>query len=310
MIIKVRPECKRLNNIDHKIIRDELGVFKDFVSVLEDKVNLDIFYYKHKDIDFVEGINIRRKNISLAEYEPLKRRIVYGTKYFKESIMHELFHVASTLVSKDTIFLGLCQVDRSSGVSFGIGLTEGMTCLLDDKYFPDYTELKHEVVGESYNVLKRLCYYIEMIYGSEFVEECYFNADLQSFIDVLSKDIGLENTQMLICALDNIHSAHISSLLGPQYVIKSTKVLFDNFYQALKIIEKMIYKNIFTNYINGEIKTKEFERAVYYLKEIVSQQLRSEFFPIKSKRISDKKFNEIAAEARQEVLMLKRKKEM
>ena len=124
MVIKKRPELKKLKNVKKDIVRDDFGVYKDFVDILKDKVNLDIFYYKHKDIDFINCINKDRKNICLAEYQPTRRKIFYTDRYFKESIMHELLHVASTLVSKDTIYLGLCQIERTTGVSFGIGLTE------------------------------------------------------------------------------------------------------------------------------------------------------------------------------------------
>lgn len=310
MIISKRPELKKLKHIKHEIIKDELSVFKDFVDVMEDKVNLDIFYYKHVDIRFINEINHRHLGVCLAEYVPLKRTILYSEDNFKETIMHELFHVASTLVGKDTIYLGLCQIDRKTKVSYGIGLTEGVTCLLDDKYFGNYTKSKKDVVGNSYFLLKRVCSYIEMIYGSDFIEECYFNADLQTFINVLANDIGLEDVHILMCALDNMHAAHLGCLKGFFNSIKATKVLFDNFNVVLRVIEKMYYKNIYENLLNGNISKSEFDNAIGYLRELVGQQVKSTIIPYYSRRISDSEFDDIADGVKNEVLLKRKLKEM
>lgn len=310
MIISKRPELKKLKHVKHELIKDELGVFRDFVDVMEDKVNLDIFYYKHADINFVNSMNNQRLGVCLAEYIPLRRTVLYDKDNFKETIMHELFHVASTLIGKDTIYLGLCQIDRKTKVSYGIGLTEGITCLLDDKYFGNYTKRKKEIVGNSYYLLKRVCSYIEMVYGSEFIEECYFNADLQSFINVLANDIGLQDAHILMCALDNMHAAHLGCLKGFLSSIKATKVLFDNFNIVLKIIEKMYYKNIYENLLNGNISNEEFNNAIGYLRELVSQQVKSTIIPYYSKKVSDSEFDVIASRVKNEVLLKKKLKEM
>lgn len=310
MIVSKRPELKKLKYVKHEIVRDELGVFKDFVDVLENKVNLDIFYYKHKDIEFVKGIDESRKGMCLAEYQPTKRKIFFTDDYFSESIMHELLHVASTLVGKDKIYLGLCQIDRNMGVSFGIGLTEGITCLLDEKYFGEYTSKKGDVLRNSYKLLKRLCEYLMIIYTDDVIEQYYFDADLQGFINILANDISLEEIKILLCALDNMHALSLTYFNSKIKIYMVTKAIFKNYICALKIIGKIFYKRMFENYYDGEIDNEEFNRALFYLKELMGQELKSEVFKMKPVKVGSDKFNNIIDNARSEILLKKKTKEM
>ena len=148
------------------------------------------------------------------------------------------------------------------------------------------------------------------IYGDEIIEKCYFDADLQTFVNIMTKDVSLEETKILLCALDNIHAAHLFYFKSKLHMYKCTRIIFDNYMAALKIIGKIFYKRILLNYIDEVIDDYEFDDAMYYLKEIMSQELKSSLFNIKPIKINSDELDEILDEGRREVVLRKKLEEM
>lgn len=293
MEIKKRPKKSQKIVIDKIIIKDPLGVLKEFKTRLEGIVDLDIFYYKQNGVEFIpsDKLRIKQKYI-LAQYDIIGNRIVYNKNSFKDAIMHELFHLASTLIGKDTIFSGLSQMDKRTGQIIGIGVNEAFTCMLDDTYFGDYTETKAATLKNTYKLLKDLMYYIVVFLSQERVEEHYFKADLKSFVEDLSQYMGEEKTTLFIMAMDNLHYGIMYALEHPILSVMQTKMMFDNYRYVMDYIGELYLTRIVENYYTGELTETEYNEAVSSVKSLMKQVIKSYVIPkIHSKKMTDKEFD-------------------
>lgn len=205
--IKESPRKKEDKVIEYEITRDDLGVFEDFIDEIGiiDR-NLDYFFYNLKTVKILmDNKQLFFKNQPLAEYSAIHNVILCSKKNYKIGIMHEIFHMASTHVSKNTCFCGFSQVSLNSNDSIGIGLNEGYTAILDERYFMNYDHDKKRVIGNTYPILKVLASYIESIIGTVNMENCYFTADLYSIYNYLSNIMGEEETLTFIKNIDAIY---------------------------------------------------------------------------------------------------------
>lgn len=110
---------------------------------------------------------------------------------------HELFHMASTKQTADTIFCGFAQINRETKSKIGTALNEGYTEHLNRKYCLNTLET-------TYTNEITLAEEIELIVGSKKMEELYFSADLSGLIDELSKYTTRENAESIITRMDEI----------------------------------------------------------------------------------------------------------
>lgn len=140
---------------EHTIKNDELGVLSDFENVLKDKISLELFYRNSHTLKFDGNCDELNAEYHMAEYDIVQNIIFYNPKLFKDAIMHELFHLASSIVIDNRVFTGISQIDLETGEVFGVGANEALTCLLDDKYFKDYTDTKRDSLKYSYHILKK-----------------------------------------------------------------------------------------------------------------------------------------------------------
>lgn len=206
MVIKEAPKRKQDKEIEYKVIRDDLGVFEDFIDGIgiSDR-NLDYFFYNLRSIKIImDHKKIFFKNQPLAEYSSLYNIILCSEKNYKIGIMHEILHMASSHRSKNTCYCGFSQQDVKTAETIGIGLNEGYTAIMDERYFMDYDKDKKRIIGKTYPILKVLASYIEQIIGMDNMEECYFTADLYSIVQYFSNIIGKEETISFIRNIDSI----------------------------------------------------------------------------------------------------------
>ena len=284
MEILKRPKIKLCE--DREIKEDSLGVLHDFVRVLRrDFCDLNIFFHKLPQISFeaTDRSKLSRDYI-MAEYDILGRKIYYDKKYFKDAIMHELLHLASTVIYNNRIYSGISQIDLDTNEVFGVGANEALTCILDDKYFGDYTETKGESLRYSYHILKSIMEYIPMLFGEDEVFDHYFKADLPGFLEMLSLYIEPDKALTFMMALDNIHGCARVEMskgyLGPI----ATKILFDNYRYAMDVIGELYLTAVYSQYHQENIDEEQLYCSIDYINRIMNVQLRCVYLPfIRSK---------------------------
>ncbi|MBR1386733.1 MAG: hypothetical protein IJ568_07880 [Bacilli bacterium] len=122
--------------------------------------------------------------------------------YIDESIYHEFLHMASSYFTKDRIdHSGLSQtrITKNDFINIGSTLNEGYTEVLNKRYFQD------ELYTSVYPFESFISELIEEIIGKRKMEKMYLSADLNGFINELSKYDDKENVIDLIKSLDILY---------------------------------------------------------------------------------------------------------
>lgn len=130
----------------------------------------------------------------------LKKNDDYET--LKSSTTHELLHMSSR---KNREFGGLAQAFK--GKMVGLGLDEGYTELLNQRYFD-------KKINENFYFYERsFASGIEKIVGKEVMQNCYFNADLLTIIKKITQYTGnIQETADLIVEMDYLNKIKIPDL--------------------------------------------------------------------------------------------------
>lgn len=145
----------------------------------------------------IESLKIKNKiGKNNAYYVPFNNTI-YLNRNMKESLPHEIIHVASSYKTKDVIYCGFCQLTKKGNI--GIGLNEGFTELFNKEIFKEkglsgYSLFEVDVAKE-----------IRKLLGKENVKTLYFNADLVGLSKCLLKYDTKENIVSFIKDLDFIN---------------------------------------------------------------------------------------------------------
>ncbi len=122
--------------------------------------------------------------------------------YLDESIYHEFLHMASTFFTKDKIdHSGLSQtrVTKDNFINIGHILNEGYTEVLNKRYFQD------ESYTSVYPFESFISELIEEIIGKRKMEKMYLSANLNGFINELSKYDDKENIIDLLKSIDILY---------------------------------------------------------------------------------------------------------
>ncbi|MBR6690122.1 MAG: hypothetical protein IKL65_02195 [Bacilli bacterium] len=179
-------------------------------------------------------------------------------KYFKEgTTKHEFFHMASTFYHKEAMlaFSGFEQINYLKKEIVGLGLNEGYTELLTDRYFNEQAEY----VSYSYDVCKFFAEKLEEIVGKKEMEKFYLNADLLGLCKYLTNFDELEHIMSFIVYLDylvkhaSLHNPKkfkncyelIECYLAKWYISKKQQELDKN------IIDKETFDIEIKNYVNS-----------------------------------------------------------
>ena len=232
---------KFLDNIVNSISRNNLILLINNLSSLQVDNKLNIknlidnaqicYFYKYYGIASYEGKNNLIKIISPVEYSinekilnldrKVKRENIPYDTYIERVLFHELLHMSSTIYDKNNNrrFSGFEQLDFVSDQRIGVGLTEGYTENLVEKFFCDDLTLNY-----SYRYEKNISSLLEEILGSELMQSLYFNANLFGLIDELSKYSSFEEANQFIFNLDEAKEL-ISIASSSAFDIKDFKYL-------------------------------------------------------------------------------------
>ncbi len=120
-------------------------------------------------------------------------------------VMHELNHFASfRVLDNETIAGGFKIVKENSG--FGTGLNEGFTDYLAMMQLGafDNPELYREFGFKVYDIVTQYAAGISQVLGFDFMKKCYYNADLESLVNEMTKYSSKDETIKFITYLDTI----------------------------------------------------------------------------------------------------------
>lgn len=293
--IKIYDAPSARENIDKTIVNDDMGVLSDFIMGLRNggfQGDLDIFYYKQSKLKMQElDFKLMRNGIELAKYSCVHNLLYYIKEYFKDAVMHELLHMASSINGRNVVYSGFSQIDKKSNILIGIGLTEGYTVLLDERYFGEYSENKKNITLRAYPIIKMVTSMLEDIISRETMEDLYFRADLKGLIDILTQYMSYEETISFIKAVDNIFYFSDNRRI-PKFHIS----LF-NYDYAIAYLRRLYFARVVELKANGLINDDEYIMFLEVIKKISRQRI-SYMKVIKSKKVDERLFNEELKEAK------------
>lgn len=286
-----------------KFPNDPFGVLTDFSEKLDGEVNLDVFYYNALTVQFVPTEQVPLKNNQfLAVYNATRNFIVYRRKRFLDAIMHELLHMASTVRTKDKIYSGLSVLDLKTMKLFGAGITEAYTCILDERYFEDYTKTKKELLKNSYLLLKDLMWHVVEFASQEVVDKAYFEVDQEAFIEALTPYVSRDKVIKFIDTMDKL----LDVLNSTENAIKSllcTPAMFNYYREAMAFIAELYLSGIYENYYLRNMDDDEYRESLVYVKEFVDTPLRSTYIKwLQSKPFSNDEFKALVKSSKKNII--------
>ena len=201
----------------HKIINKLYISFEPIVS----KESMQII---KRNIESISTSSNWIKSLKLSlmsaggHYEPLNHSIsenyfstklniknhIEGKKLFQKVIGHELIHAASSFKSDNKVIVGFSQYYiKPLPRPIGIGLNEGYTQLLTDKYL---TDKELNIVGKDSGYVYEIAVaeLVELIVGRDKMINMYFHGDLEGLIKELSKYQNKTKVKRFILELDTI----------------------------------------------------------------------------------------------------------
>ncbi len=184
------------------------------------KETLNFFYNNFNSLKIVYMKNdpILLENRITGSYNVLKNKISILEGSDECTLIHELFHMASSCYDGkiDTIFSGFEQ--KNSTISMGKGINEGYTELLTRRYT--------KKISRSYLYQIYIASIIEQIIGIDKMQELYLSGHLYSLIKELSKYIVYDEVINFIQSID-IYTNNES---------KKDKIVIE----SLEVIEKFL----------------------------------------------------------------------
>ncbi len=243
--------------VQHVITReDEDGIFHAFIKELEPvkHICLDNFYANINSLE-VEKVYSSKEMpdpTMAASYEIFDNKLRYIVGMYLYTIDHELLHLATRVETEKYIHCGFCQLDKSTQTRFGIGLDEGYTVVLDERYFKDRATGKKDYIVSTYPITRFLASNLEELIGQEIMEKLYFDADLGSLIDEMAKYCHVQRCVQFIADLDIIHSVNRKIALT-NYQYAQVKHAIED---AISVLTEMALYNVYYNYEMGYISLK------------------------------------------------------
>ena len=257
-------ETKKLRYSDYRVYIYE---FIDKMKANYPKSSLKNFYNNINNVKIKRDLQSILINAS-GHYEASINTIFISnsllSKYTKETLFHELLHMASTIYKFGIVCSGFFQ---SSFIikRIGEGINEGYTQLLT-KRLCDKNEMN------TYKEEVRIATNLEKIIGMDTMQDLYFNANLPGLIEEMSKYSSEEDAIRFIINVDYIHKhkkiinkdMYHSLLKNPvQKKYKDIYNLLLKMYIQKKIKEKTLPEEAFTNEVAKFIKDCGLDASLF-----------------------------------------------
>ncbi len=219
-VVKPKIDYKRLSKYPGY---PEIKRFTDTITSEFKKEDLKLFYTNINELT-IETNDKLIKNNSTAQYS-IKNNTIEFVSNYEDSMFHELFHVASTILNQKEKISGFCQTYtlKDSKTYIGLGLNEGYTDLLANRYFGSKIAYVSEAdVAET----------IELLIGKEKMESLYLNANQYELIKELTKYASLDEVVNFLTNLDD------ACIIRPKKLTDEDKIKINKLYSDINIFFK------------------------------------------------------------------------
>ena len=257
---------RKYNDVDEKRLLEQLygQSLVDFLKTISEEIpkeDLNILFNNFSTLtttikNFKLSNKIKNKNIA-GQYISKENIIEVSKKDHEQTIDHELFHAATTIIEPETgnIFCGFLQIRNN--VEIGRSINEGYTQYITENLFG-----KKKKLLQAYGYEKSIAQVVEMIVGKEKMQSLYFNANLKGLVDCLKQYTDEEKIYNFFTTLDFI-GKYIQKDIRTQ---KSYNFLFESF----KEINHFLIE-IFINKLGILAEDIEFETISYKFKEEITK---------------------------------------
>ncbi|MBR3660410.1 MAG: hypothetical protein IKN63_00710 [Bacilli bacterium] len=182
-----------------KIMEDSLSK-EDLIMIINNFNTLNIKFKNYKITNFLFLDN------TVGGYNPLNNTLMLDINNFESTIYHELFHVASSKNYLNKILISGFHLNKISlnnskhTRSIGIGINEGYTQYLAEKYFSN-----KKYIMSAYRYQVNVAKLIEEIIGEYKMQSLYFHANLMGLINELSFYNDYDKVMEFLTQLDFLH---------------------------------------------------------------------------------------------------------
>ena len=239
----------------------------DFINKMKHKHDLSAFYRNIKTLEIIpiDKFELPIQSAS-AGYNIDFNTIVYEEDRLNIDIMHELFHVATTKELDDRFISGFYQI-TDNNKTIGIGLNEGYTALMDERYFMDYDSNKLENSKNVYSIEKYICVLLEGLIGEEEMEDYYMDANLHDLVLEISEYSDRRSAHYFIQLVDKYYKERETKKHPNALTICRT------YSKILYFIAECYLTKAKTLYNNRTISREDYETYVDYVKWLLDQNL-------------------------------------
>lgn len=210
--ISIKQKNKDLDSVNYSgddIIDDYID---NFIEVIQDKISKENLINLYNNISWMKIYVLDRINdgcsintTTLGIYNDETNELKLTSETTPNVVYHELFHLSSNNPNLDEYAIGFRYGTREWNI--GIGLNEGYTELLVERYF----ELEN---SDIYNFEKNVARRLDNIIDKEKMESFYFNYNLFGLINELKRFYTLEEIEKFIIGVDFISVYSENRFLG------------------------------------------------------------------------------------------------
>lgn len=258
-IVKISPNLRKKPKSITKLLKfgQYNRVVEEYKEIFDSKLshcNNNAFYEHIKKLQIreieefdnpkQEGEYCLNTNTILLKLESLFKSD--SNEIEKHHIFHELIHMSTSYQKKLVKMIGFEQYQP--GRSYGKGISEGYTELINQRYFDKYN-LKDLEDGIPYLREQMISYGIELIVGREKMEQLFFDADLDGLIKEMAKYMPLSSARAIVDETDKIPES--SNQIGKNEIQYSISAYLTNVY----------LKKQFELFQAGQITEEQFQES-------------------------------------------------
>lgn len=239
-------ETNEIHNKYEETLQIEVDTFLDILEKNFKREDLTIFFRNIQTLDFKEVKELNDDTIGY--YTPNNNKITLIEGADSNTIIHELFHMASSYVDKEhkITYTGFRQ--RGKELDLGKGLNEGYTELLANRY-------SNTIDSSGYIYETKYAKILEDIIGKELMQSLYLQANLKGLINELTNYQTEEKIMQFIQNMDilvkykkdklkenqiNNCLKNIEIFLIETYLVKTKVQLKETYFQNKDSFEKCL----------------------------------------------------------------------
>ena len=282
-VINQPPELKKefnaieIKNIINKKVKISIAEFinvitsnfpQDFLTNFYNNMHeIKVYSTNYKFKNFIHGIEFNGSYYATTNIIKISEN---DSQY--KALFHELFHLASSTYKNNIIYCGFRQHNKVNSIDVGVGLNEGYTQALTEKFFGNIEGVKYSYPFETF-----VAKIIEEIISQNKMSKYYFTSNLYGLINELELYNSYNNIINFINNLDFLNKIQtIPSIknLEQEYIIKALKQIIDFLFYT--------YENkLKKQYNKGLISNKEYIRNL----EIFAINLKNIFYSKKNRYV-------------------------